>query len=165
MATKLTLTAEQKEASNNAIQIALNKEAQLKGKSVLKQLAEDKGFFIIHSFEEKEEEIGNSTVKWVSFNYQANDEDCILNASTMLFRKNIYSDKEAKVLIQNVKGKLLGTLAAKQAFEESLKIYPIITKGFIKVYTPNEADPKKQDVSIVESDEITFEIEEKKKSK
>lgn len=163
MATKIELTKEQKEASNNAIQIALDKEAQLKGKSVLKQLAEDKGYFIIHSFEEKEQEIGGSIAKWISFNYTANEDDCILNASIMLFRKNIYSDKECKVLIPNVKSKLLGTVAAKQAFENQQKIKPVITKGFIKVYSQNEADPNKQDVSIVESEEITFEIIEEKK--
>lgn len=144
-----TLTEEQQTAINQAIE----KEAQAKGKKVLSEIATRNETFTIVSFSEKETKISEKSVKWIAFDY-ANatiGANTILNASMMLFRKNIYSDSECKQPIQITNMGLLGTLAAKEAYENGWEIKPKIVDCWIKEYS-------KDVQTIVESKELTFEI-------
>ena len=145
-----------KEESLKALQFAIEKEAQQKGKKALFDIAKRNETFKIVSFEEKADEIGNTTRKWINFNYISKlaGENTILSASMILFRKNLYKDKEAKVILPTTNKGLLGTIAAKEAFENGKEIKPVIvTNCFVKEYD------KEDNLIIKESEELTFIIE------
>ena len=145
-----------KEESLKALQVAIEKEAQQKGKKALFDIAKRNETFKIVSFEEMKGEIGEATQKWINFNYISKlaGEKTILSASMILFRKNLYKDKEAKVILPTTNKGLLGTIAAKEAYENGKEIKPvIITNCFVKEYD------KDNNVTIKESEELTFIIE------
>ena len=144
-----------KEESLKALQFAIEKEAQQKGKKALHDIARRNESFKIVSFEEKEDKIGEATQKWINFNYISKlaGENIILSASMILFRKNLYKDKEAKIILPTTNKGLLGTIAAKEAFENGKEIKPVITNCFVKEYD------KDNNIIIKESEELTFIIE------
>ena len=154
--TKKKMKTLTKEESLKALQIAIEKEAQQKGKKALFHIAKRNETFKIVSFEEMKDEIGNTTRNWINFNYISKlaGENITLSASMSLFKKNLYKDKEAKVILPTTNKGLLGTIAAKEAFENGKEIKPIITANcFVKEYD------KDNNVIIKESEELTFIIE------
>jgi hypothetical protein len=111
-----------KEESLKALQFAIEKEAQQKGKKALYDIAKRNETFKIVSFEEKEDEIGNTTRKWINFNYISKlaGEDTTLSASMILFRKNLYKDnnKDIEFLILDQKINSSG-----MAYEDIIKSF------------------------------------------
>ena len=150
-------TQQEREDSLKVLETAIQTELQKKGKATLHQIAKENKTFKITGFKNRDANIeitkGNFEKKeWVAFLFQSDviGENIEMEASIILFRKNLYS-KDNDIIPTTNKG-LLGTLAAKNAFIKELEIKPIEKKCFVSQYNENNETVK------VESLELVFEI-------
>ena len=141
---------------------AIQTESQKKGKATLYQIAKEGKTFKIVEFVKRENQV-NETLKlnWIAFTFSSDliGEDVIMEASIILFRKNLYDLNDNTKVIPTTNKGALGTLAAKYAFEKDLSIKPKEIDCFISVLDENNNLVK------IKSKELYFEILEQPKPK
>lgn len=152
-------TQQEKEDSLKVLETAIQTELQKKGKATLHQIAKEGKTFKITGFKNRDANIetskGNFEKKeWVAFLFQSDviGTELEMEASIILFRKNLYDLNDNTKIIPTTNKGLLGTLAAKNAFVKELEIKPIEKKCFVSQYNENNETVK------VESLELVFEI-------
>ena len=147
-------TSKSLEVLNEAIQT----ESQKKGKATLYQIAKEGKTFKIIEFVKRDKQV-NETLKlnWIAFTFSSDllGKDVIMEASIILFRKNLYDLNDNTKVIPTTNKGALGTLAAKLAFEKNLSIKPKEIDCYI-----SEID-KDNNLVKVKSKELFFEILDK----
>ena len=141
---------------------AIQTESQKKGKATLYQIAKEGKTFKIIEFVKRENQV-NETLKlnWIAFTFSSDllGKDVIMEASIILFRKNLYDLNDNTKVIPTTNKGALGTLAAKLAFEKNLSIKPKEIDCYISVLNENGNLIKEK------SKELFFEILEQPKTK
>ena len=133
---------------------AIQTESQKKGKATLHEIAKQGKTFKVVEILERNASINETTkINWVAFSFTSDliGKDITLEASVILFRKNLYSlEDDTKVIPTTNKG-VLGTLALKHAFENELEIKPKEIDCYISILEDNKLIKTK-------SKELIFEI-------
>ena len=133
---------------------AIQTESQKKGKATLHEIAKANKTFKVIEILERDAQINETTkINWVAFSFTSEliGKDVVLEASVILFRKNLYSlEDDTKVIPTTNKG-VLGTLALKHAFENELEIKPKEIDCYISILEDNKLIKTK-------SKELIFEI-------
>ena len=141
---------------------AIQTESQKKGKATLYQIAKEGKTFKIVEFVKRENQV-NETLKlnWIAFTFSSDliGKDVIMEASIILFRKNLYDINDNTKVIPTTNKGALGTLAAKLAFEKDLEIKPKEIDCYISILDENNNLVK------TKSKELFFEILEQPKPK
>ena len=141
---------------------AIQTESQKKGKATLYQIAKEGKTFKIIEFVKRDNQV-NETLKlnWIAFTYTSDliGEDVVMEASIILFRKNLYDLNDNSKVIPTTNKGALGTLAAKYAFEKDLQIKPSEIECYISILDKNDNLIKEK------SKELFFEILEPKTKK
>ena len=141
---------------------AIQTESQKKGKATLYQIAKEGKTFKIIEFVKRENQV-NETLKlnWIAFTFSSDllGADVIMEASIILFRKNLYDLNDNTKVIPTTNKGALGTLAAKLAFEKNLSIKPKEIDCYISILNENGNLIKEK------SKELFFEILEQPKTK
>ena len=144
-------TSKSLEVLNEAIQT----ESQKKGKATLYQIAKEGKTFKIIEFVRRDKQV-NETLKlnWIAFTFSSDllGKDVIMEASIILFRKNLYDLNDNTKVIPTTNKGVLGTLAAKLAFEKDLEIKPSEIDCYISILDENNNLVK------TKSKELYFEI-------
>ena len=119
---------------------AIQTESQKKGKATLYQIAKEGKTFKIIEFVKRENQV-NETLKlnWIAFTFSSDllGADVIMEASIILFRKNLYDLNDNTKVIPTTNKGALGTLAAKLAFEKNLSIKPKEIDCYISILDEN----------------------------
>lgn len=119
---------------------AIQTESQKKGKATLHEIAKQGKTFKIIEFVKRDNQV-NETLKlnWIAFTYTSDliGEDVIMEASIILFRKNLYDLNDNTKVIPTTNKGALGTLAAKLAFEKNLSIKPKEIECYISILDEN----------------------------
>ena len=133
---------------------AIQTESQKKGKATLHEIAKANKTFKVVEILKRDAQINETTkINWIAFSFESDliGKGVILEASVILFRKNLYSlEDDTKVIPTTNKG-VLGTLALKYAFENNLQIKPKEIECFVSILEDNK-------LTKVKSKELTFEI-------
>lgn len=139
---------------------AIQTESQKKGKATLYQIAKEGKTFKIIEFVKRENQV-NETLKlnWIAFTFSSDllGKDVIMEASIILFRKNLYDLNDNTKVIPTTNKGALGTLAAKYAFEKDLQIKPSEIECYISILD------KDGNLIKEKSKELFFEILEQPK--
>ena len=141
---------------------AIQTESQKKGKATLYQIAKEGKTFKIIEFVKRDNQINeNLKLNWIAFTYTSDliGEDVIMEASIILFRKNLYDLNDNTKVIPTTNKGALGTLAAKLAFEKELEIKPKEIDCYISILD------KDGNLIKEKSKELFFEILEQPKTK
>ncbi len=139
---------------------AIQTESQKKGKATLHEIAKaNKTFKVIEILERNAKLNETTNINWVAFSFTSDliGKDVALEASVILFRKNLYDLNDNTKVIHTTNKGVLGTLALKYAFENGLEIKPKELDCYISILDENNNLVK------VKSKELTFEILEKPK--
>ena len=139
---------------------AIQTESQKKGKATLHEIAKANKTFKVVEILNREASINETTnLKWVAFSFTSEliGKDVALEASVILFRKNLYDLNDNTKIIHTTNKGVLGTLALKYAFENGLEIKPKEIDCFISILDKDNKLIKEK------SKELTFEILEKPK--
>ena len=139
---------------------AIQTESQKKGKATLHEIAKANKTFKVVEILERDAQINETTkINWVAFSFESEliGKDVALEASVILFRKNLYDLNDTTKIIHTTNKGVLGTLALKHAFENELEIKPKEIECFISILDENNKLIK------VKSKELIFEILEKPK--
>ena len=141
---------------------AIQTESQKKGKATLHEIARQGKTFKIVEFVKRDNQV-NETLKlnWIAFTYISDliGEGVVMEASIILFRKNLYDLNDNSKVIPTTNKGALGTLAAKYAFEKDLQIKPSEIECYISILDKNDNLIKEK------SKELFFEILEPKTKK
>ena len=141
---------------------AIQTESQKKGKATLHEIARQGKTFKIVEFVKRENQV-NETLKlnWIAFTFSSDliGKDVIMEASIILFRKNLYDINDNTKVIPTTNKGALGTLAAKLAFEKDLEIKPKEIDCYISILDKND------NLIKAKSKELFFEILEQPKPK
>ena len=108
---------------------------------------------------ERDAKLNETTkINWVAFSFTSDliGKDVALEASVILFRKNLYDLNDTTKVIHTTNKGVLGTLALKYAFENQLEIKPKEIECFVSILEDNK-------LVKVKSKELIFEILEKPK--
>ena len=119
---------------------AIQTESQKKGKATLYQIAKEGKTFKIIEFVKRDKQINESLkLNWIAFTFSSDllGEDVIMEASIILFRKNLYDLNDNTKVIPTTNKGALGTLAAKYAFEKDLSIKPSEIECYISILNEN----------------------------
>ena len=138
---------------------AIQTESQKKGKATLYQIAKEGKTFKIIEFVKRDKQVNESLkLNWIAFTFSSDllGEDVIMEASIILFRKNLYDINDNSKVIPTTNKGALGTLAAKLAFEKNLSIKPKEIDCYISILDENGNLIKEK------SKELFFEILEPK---
>ena len=141
---------------------AIQTESQKKGKATLYQIAKEGKTFKIIEFVKRDKQVNESLkLNWIAFTFSSDllGEDVIMEASIILFRKNLYDLNDNTKVIPTTNKGALGTLAAKLAFEKDLSIKPSEIECYISILNENGNLIKEK------SKELFFEILEQPKTK
>ena len=141
---------------------AIQTESQKKGKATLYQIAKEGKTFKIIEFVKRDKQVNESLkLNWIAFTFSSDllGEDVIMEASIILFRKNLYDINDNSKVIPTTNKGALGTLAAKLAFEKNLSIKPKEIECYISILDENGNLIKEK------SKELFFEILEPKTKK
>ena len=141
---------------------AIQTESQKKGKATLYQIAKEGKTFKIIEFVKRNKQVNeNLKLNWIAFTFSSDllGEDVIMEASIILFRKNLYDLNDNSKVIPTTNKGALGTLAAKYAFEKDLLIKPSEIECYISILDENGNLIKEK------SKELFFEILEPKTKK
>ena len=141
---------------------AIQTESQKKGKATLHEIAKQGKTFKIVEFVKRDNQVNeNLKLNWIAFSYTSDliGEDVIMEASIILFRKNLYDLNDNTKVIPTTNKGALGTLAAKLAFEKNLSIKPKEIECYISILDENDNLIKEK------SKELFFEILEQPKTK
>ena len=126
--------------SLEVLEEAIQTESQKKGKATLYQIAKEGKTFKIIEFVKRDKQV-NETLKlnWIAFTFSSDllGEDVIMEASIILFRKNLYDLNDNTKVIPTTNKGALGTLAAKYAFEKDLQIKPSEIDCYISILDKN----------------------------
>ena len=114
---------------------AIQTESQKKGKATLYQIAKEGKTFKIIEFVERNNQVNeNLKLNWIAFSYTSDLlGDVVMEASIILFRKNLYDLNDNTKIIPTTNKGALGTLAAKLAFEKDLQIKPSEIDCYISI--------------------------------
>ena len=149
-----------KSKSLEVLNSAIQTESQKKGKATLYQIAKEGKTFKIIEFVRRENQV-NETLKlnWIAFTFSSDliGKDVVMEASIILFRKNLYDLNDNTKVIPTTNKGALGTLAAKYAFEKDLEIKPSEIECYISILDENNNLIKEK------SKELFFEILEQPK--
>lgn len=140
---------------------AIQTESQKKGKATLHEIAKAGKTFKVIEIVNRDAEINETTkINWVAFSFVSEliGKDVALEASVILFRKNLYDLNDNSKIIHTTNKGVLGTLALKYAFENQLEIKPKEIDCFVSILEDNK-------LIKVESKELVFEILEQPKTK
>lgn len=141
---------------------AIQTESQKKGKATLYQIAKEGKTFKIIEFVKRDKQVNeNLKLNWIAFTFSSDllGKDVIMEASIILFRKNLYDINDNTKVIPTTNKGALGTLAAKLAFEKDLSIKPKEIECYISILDENGNLIKEK------SKELFFEILEPKTKK
>ena len=141
---------------------AIQTESQKKGKATLYQIAQQGKTFKIIEFVKRDNQVNeNLKLNWIAFSYTSDliGEDVVMEASIILFRKNLYDLNDNTKVIPTTNKGALGTLAAKLAFEKNLSIKPKEIDCYISILD------KDGNLIKEKSKELFFEILEQPKNK
>lgn len=136
---------------------AIQTESQKKGKATLHEIAKANKTFKVVEILERNAEINETTkINWVAFSFTSDliGKDVVLEASVILFRKNLYDLNDNTKVIHTTNKGVLGTLALKYAFENNLDIQPKEIECFVSILEDNK-------LVKVKSKELIFEILDK----
>ena len=139
---------------------AIQTESQKKGKATLHEIAKANKTFKVVEIVNREAAINDTTnLKWIAFSFTSEliGKDVALEASVILFRKNLYELQDETKIIHTTNKGVLGTLALKYAFENDLEIKPKEIECKVSILDENNKLIK------VESKELIFEILDKSK--
>lgn len=139
---------------------AIQTESQKKGKATLHEIAKANKTFKVVEILERDAKLNETTkINWVAFSFTSEliGKDVVLEASVILFRKNLYDLNDNTKVIHTTNKGVLGTLALKYAFENQLEIKPKEIDCFVSILDENNKLIK------VKSKELIFEILEKPK--
>ena len=134
---------------------AIQTESQKKGKATLHEIAKQGKTFKIVEFVKRDNQVNeNLKLNWIAFTYISDliGKDVIMEASIILFRKNLYDINDNTKVIPTTNKGALGTLAAKLAFEKDLEIKPKEIDCFVSILDENNNLVK------TKSKELYFEI-------
>ena len=114
---------------------AIQTESQKKGKATLYQIAQQGKTFKIVEFVKRDKQVNeNLKLNWIAFSYTSDLlGDVVMEASIILFRKNLYDLNDNTKVIPTTNKGALGTLAAKLAFEKDLQIKPSEIDCYISI--------------------------------
>ena len=144
-----------KSKSLEVLNEAIQTESQKKGKATLHEIAKQGKTFKIVEFVKRDNQVNeNLKLNWIAFSYTSDliGEDVIMEASIILFRKNLYDLNDNTKVIPTTNKGALGTLAAKLAFEKELEIKPKEIDCFVSILDENNNLVK------TKSKELYFEI-------
>ena len=133
---------------------AIQTESQKKGKATLHEIAKANKTFKVVEILERDAQINETTkINWIAFSFESDliGKGVILEASVILFRKNLYSLEDDTKTIPTTNKGVLGTLALKYAFENNLQIKPKEIECFVSILEDNK-------LTKIKSKELTFEI-------
>ena len=133
---------------------AIQTESQKKGKATLHEIAKANKTFKVVEILERDAQINETTkINWIAFSFESDliGKGVILEASVILFRKNLYSLEDDTKIIPTTNKGVLGTLALKYAFENNLQIKPKEIECFVSILEDNK-------LTKIKSKELTFEI-------
>ena len=133
---------------------AIQTESQKKGKATLHEIAKANKTFKVVEILKRDAQINETTkINWIAFSFESDliGKGVILEASVILFRKNLYSLEDDTKIIPTTNKGVLGTLALKHAFENNLQIKPKEIECFVSILEDNK-------LTKVKSKELTFEI-------
>ena len=133
---------------------AIQTESQKKGKATLHEIAKANKTFKVVEILERNASINETTkINWIAFSFESDliGKGVILEASVILFRKNLYSLEDDTKIIPTTNKGVLGTLALKYAFENNLQIKPKEIECFVSILEDNK-------LTKIKSKELTFEI-------
>ncbi len=133
---------------------AIQTESQKKGKATLHEIAKQGKTFKVVEILERNASINETTkINWIAFSFESDliGKGVILEASVILFRKNLYSLEDDTKTIPTTNKGVLGTLALKYAFENNLQIKPKEIECFVSILEDNK-------LTKIKSKELTFEI-------
>ena len=133
---------------------AIQTESQKKGKATLHEIAKQGKTFKVVEILERNASINETTkINWVAFSFTSDliGKDVVLEASVILFRKNLYDLNDNTKVIPTTNKGVLGTLALKRAFENELEIKPKEIDCYISILEDNKLIKTK-------SKELIFEI-------
>ena len=133
---------------------AIQTESQKKGKATLHEIAKANKTFKVVEILKRDAQINETTkINWIAFSFESDliGKGVILEASVILFRKNLYSLEDDTKIIPTTNKGVLGTLALKYAFENNLQIKPKEIECFVSILEDNK-------LTKVKSKELTFEI-------
>ena len=136
---------------------AIQTESQKKGKATLHEIAKQGKTFKVVEILERNASINETTkINWIAFSFESDliGKGVILEASVILFRKNLYSLEDDTKIIPTTNKGVLGTLALKYAFENNLQIKPKEIECFVSILEDNK-------LTKVKSKELIFEILDK----
>lgn len=134
---------------------AIQTESQKKGKATLHEIAKAGKTFKVVEILDREATINETTnLKWVAFSFTSDliGKDVVLEASVILFRKNLYELNDDTKIIHTTNKGVLGTLALKYAFENGLEIKPKEIDCKVSILDENN------NLKKVKSKELVFEI-------
>ena len=137
---------------------AIQTESQKKGKATLHEIAKsNKTFKVVEILERTAKISETNTLSWIAFSFTSDliGKDVIMEASVILFRKNLYDLKDDTKLIPTTNKGALGTLALKLAFEKQLQIKPKEIDCKVSILDENNQLTK------TKSKELIFEILDK----
>lgn len=137
---------------------AIQTESQKKGKATLHEIAkQNKTFKVVEILERTAKISETNTLSWIAFSFTSDliGKDVIMEASVILFRKNLYDLKDDTKLIPTTNKGALGTLALKLAFEKNLQIKPKEIVCNVSILNENNQLTK------TKSNELIFEILDK----
>ena len=133
---------------------AIQTESQKKGKATLHEIAKANKTFKVVEILKRDAQINETTkINWIAFSFESDliGKGVILEASVILFRKNLYSLEDDTKIIPTTNKGVLGTLALKYAFENNLQIKPKEIECFVSILEDNK-------LTKIKSKELTFEI-------
>lgn len=139
---------------------AIQTESQKKGKATLHEIAKQGKTFKVVEILERDAQINESTkINWIAFSFESEliGKNITLEASVILFRKNLYDLEDTTKVIPTTNKGVLGTLALKYAFENGLEIKPKEIECFVSILDKDNKLIKEK------SKELIFEILEKPK--
>lgn len=137
---------------------AIQTESQKKGKATLHEIAKQGKTFKVVEILNRSANINETTkLNWIAFSFTSDliGKDIILEASIILFRKNLYDINDDTKIIHTTNKGALGTLGLKLAFEKNLEIKPKEIDCKVSILENNN-------LVKVESKELFFEILEPK---
>ena len=139
---------------------AIQTESQKKGKATLHEIAKANKTFKVVEILERDAKLNETTkINWVAFSFTSEliGKDVVLEASVILFRKNLYELNDNTKIIHTTNKGVLGTLALKYAFENDLEIKPKEIDCYISILDKDNKLIKEK------SKELVFEILENQK--
>lgn len=142
-------------------QDAFDKESKNAAKSILTNLANTKGYFIVTTFSKQTAKVDGIERIYEVFHFTTEtDKDVEFMATFNYWKKPVYDKNSGSPRLTNSLGETMGTLAIKKCIEEQLLVYPELMENVqINEWIPNLESGKKDIIKIDSNTEFYFRCE------